>query len=224
MKKIATIVIGSSIVLAPFLYAQHQPVPGETKSTKKTLLDFGSSMLQSFKPFHSFSKYFTTIHSFAENQDHQRITHEFCSDLSEDFSQSILFDSNNSNAKIIGVEYTISQRLFDILPDEEKILWHSNTYQVKGGLITAPRVPQVAEDEIMKMLLHTYSKTIYTWDYKDDVLPIGIPNFMSSPMNDYDVDKRLVRERDRDLGVNTNQIIESRKQFLDIERTVSTKK
>lgn len=210
MKKFASIALGASLLLSPVIFAQHQPAPGDPKSTKKTMLEYGASMVQSFKPLHNFSKYFTTIHSFSDDTDNQSISHGFCADLSEDFSQSILYDSNEKYAKIIGVEYTISQRLYDVLPEEEKILWHPNSYQVKGGLMTAPRVPQKVEDEIMKMLVNTYAKTVYTWNYKDDILPIGVPSLMTTPTENYEVNKNLLRERDRSLGIDTEELREAR--------------
>jgi hypothetical protein len=36
----------------------------------------------------------------------------------------LIFDSNEENARLIGVEYVVSERLFKGLPEEEKKLWH----------------------------------------------------------------------------------------------------
>lgn len=40
--------------------------------------------------------------------------------------QRVIFDSDAPNARLIGVEYIISARLFDALPPEEQRLWHSH--------------------------------------------------------------------------------------------------
>jgi hypothetical protein len=47
------------------------------------------------------------------------------------------------DARLIGVEYIISEKLFDTLSDEEKRLWHSHDYEVKGGILFMPGVPKV---------------------------------------------------------------------------------
>lgn len=57
--------------------------------------------------------------------------HHYCSHLSEDVRQCVIYDSDASDARLIGVEYIISRRLFDSLPEEEKKYWHSHTYEVR---------------------------------------------------------------------------------------------
>ena len=49
--------------------------------------------------------------------------------------QCLLYDSLEKNARLIGVEYMVSENLFLTLPEEEKKLWHSHEYEVKGGLL-----------------------------------------------------------------------------------------
>ncbi|CAK9869838.1 unnamed protein product [Sphagnum jensenii] len=55
--------------------------------------------------------------------------HHYCMHYNPDMRQCAIFDS------LIGVEYIISEKLFDILSDEEKKLWHSHEYEVKGGIL-----------------------------------------------------------------------------------------
>lgn len=44
--------------------------------------------------------------------------------------QCIIYDSNKSDAKLIGIEYIISRKLFDTLPMEERKYWHSHEFEV----------------------------------------------------------------------------------------------
>jgi Protein of unknown function (DUF1264) len=39
-------------------------------------------------------------------------------------------DSDKSNARLIGIEYIISRRLFEGLPADEKKYWHSHSHEV----------------------------------------------------------------------------------------------
>ena len=68
----------------------------------------------------------------------QVIAHHYCQHLNEEVHQCVIFDKNEPNARLIGIEYIISDRLFQKLPDEEKVFWHSHNYEVKSGLLTAP--------------------------------------------------------------------------------------
>ena len=48
-------------------------------------------------------------------------------------------DSDKSNARLIGIEYIISRRLFEGLPADEKKYWHSHSHEVGGlFLLTVP--------------------------------------------------------------------------------------
>jgi hypothetical protein len=50
--------------------------------------------------------------------------------------QCIIYDSADNNARLIGIEYIISRRLFESLPEEEKKLWHSHQYEVIHSFMT----------------------------------------------------------------------------------------
>jgi Protein of unknown function (DUF1264) len=52
-------------------------------------------------------------------------------------------DSDKSNARLIGIEYIISRRLFEGLPADEKKYWHSHSHEV-GGLPAADRLTSAA--------------------------------------------------------------------------------
>lgn len=43
-------------------------------------------------------------------------------------------DSDKANARLIGIEYIISRRLFEGLPADEKRFWHSHEHEVRNSL------------------------------------------------------------------------------------------
>ncbi len=63
----------------------------------------------------------------------------------QDMRQCAIFDSPEADARLIGVEYIIFDKLFDTLSDEEKKPWHSHDYEVKGGILFMPGVPKAIE-------------------------------------------------------------------------------
>lgn len=88
--------------------------------------------------------------------------HHYCSHINQDFRQCVIYDSDHSDARLIGIEYIISEKLFNQLSPEEKKLWHSHVYEVKGGLMSLVGVPDIAEKEAMKELINTYGKTFHS--------------------------------------------------------------
>jgi hypothetical protein len=131
----------------------------------------------------------------------------FCTHLSEDFHQCVIFDSNQANAKLIGVEYIVSERVFKALPDAEKRLWHSHDYEVKSGELTAPGIPATAEHAFMTDLVTTYGKTWHTWQIdRDPNFPTGIPQLMMGFTKDRQVKQQLVQDRDERFGTNSQAL------------------
>jgi hypothetical protein len=71
--------------------------------------------------------------------------HHYCMHYNQDMRQCAIFDSPEADAHFIDVEYIISEKLFDTLSDEEKKLWHSHDYEVKGGIFFMPGVSKAIE-------------------------------------------------------------------------------
>ena len=55
---------------------------------------------------------------------------QMASHCCSEFRQCIIYDSDKPDARLIGIEYIISRRLFQTLPEEEKKLWHSHKFEV----------------------------------------------------------------------------------------------
>jgi len=92
----------------------------------------------------------------------QLIAHHYCSHINQDVRQCVIYDSDRPDARLIGIEYIISEDLFKKLSNEEKKFWHSHVHEVKSGELITPGVPDVAEKEVMKELIHTYGKTFHS--------------------------------------------------------------
>ena len=122
--------------------------------------------------------------------------------LNDDVIQCVIYDGNVKDAKIMGVEYIVSAKLFQGLPEAEKAMWHSHVHEVKSGQLIAPGIPQVAEHELMKKLIGTYGKTWHTWhtDLRKE-LPIGVPQLMMGFTADGQHDPQMVAARDQRFGI-----------------------
>jgi len=100
--------------------------PVANKDAKSKTLEAGADMLQSKSSLKKFNTYLDGFHFYNGNMQAQMEAHHYVSQLNKDVHQAIIFDGNGEDAKIMGVEYIISERLFKTLPEEEKKLWHSH--------------------------------------------------------------------------------------------------
>lgn len=189
--------------------------PGEEKTATTRTLDAGAALLQSRPPIDALNAYLDGFHFYNGHPDVQMEAHHYCSILNEEVIQCVIYDGNRKDAKLMGVEYIISEQLFAKLPDAEKALWHSHVHEVKSGQLVAPGIPDIAEHTLMEKLIHTYGKTWHTWhtDLNKD-LPLGVPQLMMGFTADGQIEQRLVIDRDRRLGVDSTQKKKARATFL----------
>ena len=188
--------------------------PGDEKSAKTKVLEAGAAAIQSKTPISKINIYLDGFHFYNGELKGQMEAHHYCTKLNEDLTQCVIFDGNGDSAKIMGVEYIISEKLFKTLPADEKKLWHSHRYEVKSGELIAPGLPDVAEHELMKQIVSTYGKTWHTWHTDQDIdLPFGSPALMMGFTKDGQLNSGLLMDRDKRFGTST---AEKRKNRADI--------
>jgi hypothetical protein len=135
----------------------------------------------------------------------------YCSHLNADVWQCIIYESDSKTARLIGVEYIISGKLFATLPAEEKKLWHSHRYEVMSGQLIAPGMPEADERQLMAEFVTTYGKTWYLWQVdRGDLLPLGLPKLMMGFTADGQADPAMVCARDREFKVDSVKTRENR--------------
>ncbi|GAB3326994.1 OBAP family protein [Larkinella ripae] len=180
--------------------------PGGEKTTKTEVLETGADLLQNKAPLKAMSMYLDGFHFYNGHLDHQMEAHHYCTQLNDDLVQCLIFDGNGKDAKIMGVEYIVSERLFKTLPAEEKKLWHSHQHEVKSGSLIAPGLPLVAEHELMEKLVSTYGKTFHTWHTDQDLkLPLGPPLIMMGFTKEGQLADSLLAQRDKRFRVSTSE-------------------
>lgn len=178
--------------------------PGAPETAKTKVLEAGAMVLQNKPPVEAINTYLNGFHFYNGRPGVQMEAHHYCSILNEDVTQCVIFDGNQKDAKIMGIEYIVSAKLFAALPAEEKALWHSHVHEVQSGQLFAPAIPDVAEKELMKKLIGTYGKTWHTWHTDvDKPLPLGVPQLMMGFTADGQHDPAMVAARDQRFGIDS---------------------
>jgi len=162
--------------------------------------------------------HFCGIHLAKNNPKFQVITQHYCAGHTttgeDDMFQCVLFDSIAPNAKMLGVEYLISDAAYRKLPEAEKKYWHPHTYEVLGGGLVAPGMPAAEEKKFMGLILTTWGKAWHTWPDPSTNVPIGEPLLIWSITGDGQVEDKVVAARDKEFGVDTKATRDARvKEF-----------
>ncbi|KAJ6119605.1 hypothetical protein N7523_003885 [Penicillium sp. IBT 18751x] len=168
--------------------AQAGDIPGSPRTTKSRVLEAGASMVQDFTPVKQICAHLNAYHVYASDPSRCVEANHYCTHLTEDIRQCLIYDSPKSNARLIGVEYMVSPRIFATLPSEERKLWHTHEFEVKSGMLIMPApagMPnaawEAAETAEMADIAPIYGKTYHFWQVdRGDPVPMGPPQLMAS--------------------------------------------
>ncbi len=165
--------------------------------------------------------HFCGIHLAKKNPKIQFITQHYCAGHTttgeDDMFQCVLFDSTAANAKMLGVEYLISDAAYQKLPEAEKKYWHPHTYEVLGGGLVAPGMPEAEEKKFMGMILTTWGKAWHTWPDASTNLPIGEPLLIWSATGDGQIEDKVIAARDKEFKTDTKAISAARVKEFGLE-------
>ncbi|KAL4899946.1 hypothetical protein BDW74DRAFT_162745 [Aspergillus multicolor] len=202
-------------------------------SAKSQVLETAASATQDFTPINHICAHLHAFHVYADDPTRCVDANHYCTHLTEDMRQCLIYDSPNKGAKLIGIEYMVSPRLFETLPNEERKLWHSHSYEVKSGMLIMPTpkgIPNVvweeAETSEMRDVIPLYGKTYHFWQVdRGDPVPMGEPKLMLSFTDESKVKMavpggldELVKKRDEQFGVETASKREKRADIEEPER------
>ena len=140
-------------------------------------------------------------------------SHHFCTPLRDGVFQCVIYDSDRGNAKLIGIEYLVSDEIFQKLPGDEKKYWHRHDYEIREGLLTIPGVQPDCEKKLLGALINSWGKVFHTWPDPKTDLPIGPPALMWSASKERDVRKELIRSRDERYKIDVNEVKKQREKL-----------
>lgn len=209
--------------------ACHDPanplIPGSPKTTLSSTLETGASLSQDFSPVKSICAHLNAFHVYASDPTRIVEANHYCAHLTEDVRQCILYDSPNPGARILGIEYMITPKLYETLPQEERRYWHTHVFEVKSGMLIMPKptgiVPQAAWEKAerteMEQVVTLYGKIYHLWQVdRGDKLPLGEPQLMTSFTEESqfpDMEKVLDERDQRFPGADWRAKRESRKDI-----------
>ena len=206
--------------------AQEGGVPGDPKTATTRALEVGAKILQGNAPLQPFDVYLVGFHPMKDQPERQMVAHHYCHQVNEDFAQCTLFDGNARNAKLNGIEYIISEKLFATLPAAERKYWHPHNGEILSGQLVAPTIPAAAEKALMRKKMNSYGKTWHTWNtghegHPADGLPLGPAALAWSFNRDGEALPSMVAKRNQEMGIDQKEKRQQRAELQQLAKPQS---
>ena len=197
--------------------------PGADRTAKTATLETGAALLQAKAPVEKIAIYLNGFHAAKADPRMQMEAHHYCNQVNEELAQCVLFDGNTAQARLMGVEYIISETLYATLPADERAYWHPHNYEILSGQLRMPGLPDVAERETLEGKINSYGKTWHTWmtgmpGRAPDPLPFGPAQLQWSFNRDGEANAAMVAERDTRLRMNTAEERRARASLVRLAR------
>jgi hypothetical protein len=200
--------------------APEQVPAGAPRAPGTGALETGAALLQDITPVKKIAVYLVGFHPLKDNPSVQMEAHHYCNQVNEDFAQCVLFDGNTDNANMNGLEFIISEKLFETLPEAERKYWHPHNYEILSGQLVGPGLPDVAEKELMRRKMNSYGKTWHVW-MAGHSLPMGEPHLAWSFNRDGEARPGLAEGRDSKMGIDSGAKRRDRADLSSLARPQS---
>lgn len=164
-------------------------------------------------PLDGIHLYLCAFHIAKKDPAFQLEAQHYCATVREGVHQCVITDTTGPGARVLGVEYIVTDAIYRTLPDAEKRYWHPHAYEVTSGQLVAPELADGAHLELMKGLVTTWGKAWHTWPDPKQALPLGDPLLMWSINGDNQLRPDLLAARDRRLKLSTAAVRDRRRSL-----------
>jgi len=171
------------------------------------------------QPLSGFTVHLDGFHTMKEDPSHMLEAHHYCRQSTPELAECVLFDGDGDRAHMTGVEYIVSERLFETLPAAERPYWHPHNYEILSGQLVIPGVPPSAEKQALARKMNSYGKTWHTWragaaTTPGDAIPMGSPELGWSINADGELPQGLLDARDSHLRISTKERRDARADMI----------
>jgi hypothetical protein len=94
---------------------------------------------------------------------YSRVAHRDHQPLNDHVGQRLLYDGPGPDARLIGVEYLVSDEVYRRMPAEERLYWHDHPYEDDAGLARNPTQSGAEEAATRAPVRTRWGKVYHTW-------------------------------------------------------------
>jgi hypothetical protein len=106
---------------------------------------------------------FAGVHLMKEVPERSQVAYHFCKPVNADLNQCVLYDGTGPDAKLIGIEYLVSDAVYQKMPPEERAYWHDHKYEVDAGLLKSLTQTGAEEKATLAAVRTLWGKVYHTW-------------------------------------------------------------
>jgi len=120
-----------------------------------------------------------TLHIDAEKHfpaDEKKIAHHFCKQVRGGMFECQLYDSDDKDARLVGVEVVVDTAAWKGFDKTEQRLWHYHKEEIPKINAKLPDLSSEEAAKVVETLNETYGKVYLLWDPAKSDLPIGQPS------------------------------------------------
>jgi hypothetical protein len=92
-----------------------------------------------------------------------RVDYHIYQPLNDHVGQCLIFDGPGPDARLIGVEYLVSDEVYRRMPAEERLYWHDRKPEVDAGLVRGPTQSGAEEAATRAPVRTRWGKVYHTW-------------------------------------------------------------
>lgn len=106
---------------------------------------------------------FAGVHLMKDDPSESRVAYHFCKSVNGQCNQCVLYDGTGPNAKLIGIEYLVTNDVYQAMPPEEKAFWHDHEFEVDEGLLKSLTQTGDEEKKTLAAVRTMWGKVFHTW-------------------------------------------------------------
>jgi hypothetical protein len=106
---------------------------------------------------------FAGVHLMRDDPSESRVAYHFCKPVNGTCNQCVLYDGTGPDAKLIGIEYLVTDEVYQAMPKEEKAYWHDHKFEVDKGLLKSLTQSGNEEKQTLAAVRSMWGKVYHTW-------------------------------------------------------------
>lgn len=139
-----------------------------------SLVAVGSAAAAGAKPAEGFALHIDAKLHFPSKPD--IIAHHYCKPVARGLTECLLFESDQPDARLVGVETIVGPDTYAAFSAEEKAMWHYHKVEVPKVSATLPDLSAEEAKKVVDSMLETYGKVYVLWDPGKTDGPTGSPS------------------------------------------------
>jgi Protein of unknown function (DUF1264) len=106
---------------------------------------------------------FAGVHLLKDLPERAQVAYHYCKPVNAELSQCVLYDGTGADARLIGIEYLVSDAVHQKMAADEKAYWHDHKFEVDSGYLKS--ITQSGDDEkqTLAKVRTLWGKVYHTW-------------------------------------------------------------